>query len=215
MIALAIPTLTRFDLLSECVASVLAGSVRPTRVLVIDNSGGRCPPIDGAEIVPGRQPQSVARAWNDAAAQIGGDVIIANDDIIFAPDTIQLLLEEAERSPQAGIVSPIEGQRFSLFWLRYTAYTAVGPFDEQFCPAYFEDNDYHRRLTLAHWSSPIAPSAVEHATSSTMRAIPQAEREATHHQQFRANRSRYIRKWGGLPHEEVYTTPYGGGPWPS
>lgn len=210
MLALAIPTLTRFDLLESCIASALAGTVPPDYVLVVDNSGGRCPPLTNARLVLGRQPQSVAQAWNDAAAQIGGDLIVANDDIVFAPDTIQLLLEEAERNPRAGIVSAIEGQRFSLFWLRYAAYTAVGPFDEQFSPAYFEDNDYHRRLTLAGWESPVAPSAVMHAASSTMRAIPLAERE-THHQQFRANRMRYLRKWGGLPHEEVYITPYGTG----
>lgn len=210
MIALCIPTLNRFDLLERCIDSALAGSVPPDYILVVDNSGGDCPPIPGARVVLGRQPQGVAKAWNDAVTQIGDDCIIANDDILFARDTIALLLDMAERSPRAGIVSAIEGQRFSLFWLRYAAYRDVGPFDEQFSPAYFEDNDYHRRTMLAGWESPIALSAVVHATSSTMQVIPQREREI-HHQQFRQNRARYIAKWGGPPHEEIYTTPYGAG----
>src|SRR5262245_10494349 len=110
MITLAVPTLNRFDLLVSCVWSALAGTARPDKVIVVDNSGGQCPPIPGAEIVTGRQPQSVARAWNDAAQIAGGDwLIISNDDIQFAPDTIARMVAVAEAEPRAGVVSPIEG----------------------------------------------------------------------------------------------------------
>jgi len=209
MIVLAIPTLRRFDLLAQCVASAYAGGVPPARVLIIDNSGGDCPPIAGAEVFLGRMPQSVAKAWNDAVRAVGGDIILSNDDITFAPDTIARLLAVAAAQPQAGIVSPIEGQRFSLFWLRYAAYQAVGPFDEAFTPAYFEDNDYHYRLNLAGWASPIALSDVGHAISGTMHAMRAVER-ARHHEKFRANHARYIAKWGGPPREERFTVPYDG-----
>lgn len=209
MIVLGIPTLNRFDLLVPCVASAYAGSVPPDRVLIIDNSGGACPPIANAEIITGRQPQSVARAWNDAVSRAGTDLILSNDDIAFAPDTIAQLLAVAAAQPRAGIVSAIAGQRFSLFWLRYAAFLDVGPFDEQFWPAYFEDNDYHRRLALAGWASPVAPSLVGHVTSATLAAARPAE-QAAHHDRFRANRRRYLAKWGGLPGEETFTAPYDG-----
>lgn len=202
MITLAIPTLTRFDLLTGCVASALAGTVRPDRVVVIDNSGGACPPIPGAEIIAGRQPQSVAKAWNDAARITGSDLLLANDDITFAPDTIALLLDEAARNPQAGIVSAIEGERFALFWLRYAAYQQIGPFDESYTAAYFEDNDYARRLTLAHWQLALAPSAVGHVGSATIRSYDRA-RLLQHHESFRANERRYAARWGGLPGQET------------
>ncbi len=212
---LGIPTLRRFDLLTTCVWSALAGIVKPNRVVIIDNSGGTCPPIPGADIVLGRQPQSVARAWNDLARTAfadGADLIISNDDITFAPDTIEQILAVAKSQPKAGIVSPIEGQRFACFWLSAAAYADVGPFDEQFSPAYFEDNDYHHRLTIKGWGSPIAPSDLKHEVSGTMKATPMAECETIHHEAFRACRRRYVYKWGGMPGEEQFATPYGAQP---
>lgn len=210
MIVLGIPTLRCFDCLVTCVASALTGTIAPDQILVIDNSGGHCPPVPGARIVPGRQPQGVARAWNDLMTLAGGaDVILSNDDITFAPNTIERLLTVAAARPRAGIISPIEGQRFALFWLRRAAYQDVGSFDEQFSPAYFEDNDYHRRLTLAGWESPVAPSAVGHIVSATMKAATPEDRER-HHALFRACRARYVRKWGGIPGQEKHERPCGG-----
>lgn len=203
-IALAIPTYTRFDLLERCVASALAGTVAPDYILIIDNSGGGCPPIPNTQIVLGRQPQSVAKAWNDAVGLIGGDLLLANDDITFAPDTIARLLEEAERNDRAAIVSAIEGQRFSLFWLRYTAYVQMGGFDEGYSSAYFEDNHAARVLTLAGWQLAVAPTAVEHVGSATI-ASYDAARMQQHHADHRANEQRYIARWGGPPGHEVRT----------
>lgn len=209
MITLAIPTLNRFDLLARCIESALAGSVVPDHILVIDNSGGQCPAFLGVEIVAGRQPQSVAKAWNDACARVGGDLILANDDITFAPDTIPALLMEAARNARAGIVSAIEGQRFSLFWLRYAAYLDMGGFDEGYQSAYFEDNHAARVLTVRGWELAVAHTAVGHVGSATIQAFDAARTEL-HHEAFRANRARYIAIWGGPPHEERYTEPYGG-----
>ena len=203
MISLCIPTLNRFDLLARCVASARSGTVAPDRVLVIDNSGGQCPAIDGADIVLGRQPQSVAKAWNDAARTIGGDyLILSNDDIRFAPDTIERLIAVDRLNPRAGIVSAIEGQRFSLFLLRWTCYVDVGPFDEAFEGAYFEDNDYHHRLLLMGWESPVAISAVGHVGSATVKAMD-GRQLAEKHQTYAANEAYYLKKWGNLPHDEA------------
>lgn len=208
-VTLAIPTYRRFDLAAACVASAQAGTRPPDRVLVIDNSGGQCPPIAGAAVVLGRQPQSVARAWNDAVRRTGGDwLILANDDVQFAPDTIERLVAAAETLPEAGIVSAVAGERFCCYLLRWAAYQEVGPFDEQFAPAYFEDNDYARRLVLAGWELAVAPSAVQHAGSQTIASYAGAEAEA-HHRAFRLNEARFVAKWGGPPHRETFDTPYG------
>ena len=102
MITLAIPTLTRFELAAACVASARAGTRAPDRVLIVDNSGGRCPAIAGAEVILGRQPQSVAKAWNDAMGRSQGEwVVLANDDVTFAPDTLARLLDTAAQQPAA------------------------------------------------------------------------------------------------------------------
>jgi len=206
-LTLAIPTLNRFDLLSRCVASARSGTVPPTQVIIIDNSGGQCPPIDGASIVLGRQPQSVAKAWNDAVALAGGDwLILSNDDIRFAPDTIECMLDVAEADPRAGVVSPIEGQRFSCFLLRYAAWIAMDGFDEGYEAAYFEDNHADRLLRSLGWDLPVAPSAVGHVGSATLKAMD-ARQIAEKHRSYAANQERYIRLWGGPPHHEVHDTP--------
>jgi GT2 family glycosyltransferase len=209
MIALAIPTYRCFDLLERCIDSALAGSVVPDHILVVDNSDGQCPAFPGVEIVMGRQPQSVAKAWNDAVQLIGGDVILANDDITFAPDTIAHLLEEAARNERAGIVSAIADERFCLFWLRHAAYLDMGGFDEGYSSAYFEDNHAARVLTLNGWELAVAPSAVEHVGSATIQTYDQ-KRMWQHHAEFRANQARYVALWGGLPHHEIYAEPAGG-----
>lgn len=207
MITLAIPTYKRFDLLPNCVWSALSGTVRPDRVLIIDNSGGQCPEIPGAQIRLGRQPQSVAKAWNDACRLAARDyIILSNDDITFAPDTIARMVTVAREQPRAGIVSPIEGQRFSCFLMRWQAYLDIGGFNEGYLSAYFEDNEAAWMLSQRGWELALAPSAVQHVGSATIRTYG-PERMEQHHQDFRANEARYIARWGGLPHHERFTEP--------
>ncbi len=208
-IVLGIPTLNRFDLLDRCIDSALAGTVAPDGIIVVDNSAGRCPRRENvAYAVPGSN-MGVARAWN-GIVDLAGEchLILANDDVVFAPDTIVELLRVAEATPQAGIVSAIEGQRFSLFYLRRNAFDQVGRFDEQFWPAYFEDNDYAYRLTLADWQLAVAPTAVQHGGSSTIRRL-EGQQANAQHEYFRANEARYVAKWGGSPHYERFVRPYG------
>jgi GT2 family glycosyltransferase len=218
MIALCIPSMNRFDLLTQCIDSALAGSIAPDTIYVIDNSAGRYGERwDAAyqgRVMVHYAPENygVAKSWNVlamAAFGRGAHCIIANDDITFAPDTIAQLLAVAEASPRAGIVSAIAGQRFSLFWLNHAAYQDVGPFDEQFRMAYFEDNDYAWRLTLKRWQLAVAPSSVTHIGSATLAELTPEEMEAKH-AAYRHNQDYFIRKWGGPPHAEIYATPFGG-----
>ena len=209
---LAIPTYRRFDLLAACVATARAGQVAPDMVVIIDNSSGQCPPVAGAECILGRQPQSVAKAWNDAARDAPGDwLILANDDVTFGFTTIAELLAVGARSPRAAIVSTLPGQAFSLFALRLAAYQAIGPFDEGFQAAYYEDDDYARRIALAGWWCLSVPTDATHVGSATIKRYD-AAREVEHHQTFNHNRARYVRKWGGLPGREAYALPWNGGP---
>lgn len=209
-VTLAIPTYNNFGGLHECVWSAQTGFVKPDRILIINNSGQICPAIPGTEIITGRQPQSVAKAWNDAAQLAGGDwLIIANDDIVFAPDTIALLLAEVERNDNAGIVSPIEGARFACFLLRWACYQDVGAFDEAFQMAYFEDNDFGYRLIRKGWQSAVAPSNVRHAGSTTIAKMTPAQLAAKH-AAYQNNELYFQRKWGGVPHQERFTEPFGG-----
>ncbi len=88
---------------------------------------------------------------------------------------------------------------------------SVGLFDEWISPnyGYFEDNDYHRRMKLLGFDiRPIESAGVIHVGSSTLKNFSPYE-EKIHHERFRAARDRYIQKWGGLPGEEKFLTPFG------
>ena len=155
----------------------------------------------------------VAKSWNMLRAVARGSqaqLIISNDDITFAPDTIERLLTVAESTPTAGIVSPIEGQRFSLFWLNpQLCRGQEWAFDEQFQMAYFEDNDYAWRLKLARWDLAVAPSDVWHVGSATLAKMT-PEQMAAKHAAWVHNEKYYQVKWNGMPGKETFTIPFGG-----
>jgi len=220
-IILGIPSLNRFDLLTACIDSALAGSVAPDTIYVIDNSAGAYPDRWQARyqnkvmVHVASENYGVAKSWNllrDIARGSQAQLILSNDDITFAPDTIEQLLTVAEVARTAGIVSAIEGQRFSLFWLNPKLYAdPAWAFDEQFQMAYFEDNDYARRLSLAGWTQPVAPSAVTHVGSATL-AMMTPEQLTQKHAAWRHNEAYYQKKWNGMPGHESFTVPFGGQP---
>ena len=90
------------------------------------------------------------------------------------------------------------------FILSVDAYLKVGKFDEKFFPAYFEDNDYFRRMLLAGVT--ITTNAmlnpVIYRNSMTIQKTPELNSG------FEKNRQYYISKWGGQPTQETFSTPF-------
>jgi GT2 family glycosyltransferase len=87
----------------------------------------------------------------------------------------------------------------------------VGHFDETLSPhyAYFEDNDYHYRMKLKGYDiKSVDGCKVMHENSGTMKKYTPIELK-WHHQKFREAQFRYVIKWGGMPGEEKYITPFG------
>jgi GT2 family glycosyltransferase len=98
----------------------------------------------------------------------------------------------------------IPGADFACFMITKRCWKEVGRFDEKFFPAYFEDNDYHRRILMAGMQARIVPQApYYHYGSKTQHSGQGAD-----HSQFQINQGYYKRKWGGLPGAEVYATPF-------
>jgi len=98
---------------------------------------------------------------------------------------------------------------FSAFAVSKSAVAATGWFDENFVPAYYEDNDWAYRSRLAGVPAAEIPNRLRHHGSVTIGSNP-LYREANH-QSFTRNGSYYQRKWGGLPGRELYQTPFNGG----
>jgi GT2 family glycosyltransferase len=213
MLTLGVPTYRRYDLLGRLIGSALAGDVKPDRYVIVDNGGklGRPDwmPACAEILVPGHNI-GVGPAWNVIIQSSEDMLVICGDDIDLAPNTLAEMVRVAEEQ-DADFVYPFpnfpNAQMFSCFLFRKRLVEKVGLFDESFSPAYFEDNDYYRRMELAGVQQLTAPCAYGHVNSGTLKSFSPSELQE-HHQRFEALRAHYIRKWGGPPHAEKYDVPF-------
>lgn len=162
--------------------------------------------------------------------------VVCNDDILFSPDTIDGMIEQYEllrESDNVIMVTPnnirlqlnspydiltyqrpsdtftySEHPNFSCFLIKPEFFDLVGTFDENFNPAWYEDNDMHRRAQLLGYKlimSTAAPQVHYGGVSTSMITNPDSG----------ASQAYYIRKWGGIPAthpleavKEHFLTPY-------
>jgi len=119
----------------------------------------------------------LSAAWNKGmkeAIRDGCDyIIISNDDVLFAPWTIDSWVEQAKSAPEKIVLTaPLdvtetyfdpfevcfgseeddytfkEQELFSCFMVKADFYEKCGWFDENFDPCWWEDNDMHYRIKL-------------------------------------------------------------------
>lgn len=215
-VVLCIPTISQFALLHNAVQSAMRGTRPPDRVMIIDNSGGMffdewVNDYDKLTVFVPQRNIGVAGSWNYfIAANPDSIVVLSNDDVTFHDSTLAALVDTVENNPRAGLFlpnAPREDQ-FSLFTIRHSVWSALGPFDPIFYPGYFEDDDYVYRCKLAHVQiEECFDVRFDHVRSATLRGMNQQETTA-HHARFESNLVRYIEKWGGKPGEERFNTPY-------
>lgn len=223
-VAFCIPTYNSFDKCVEAIHAVMRSSLIPDLLVIIDDSGTGASlptlvPVLSEYHQQGRNVLlwvherrcGVATSWNQFFRDTNHDyVIIGNDDAIVHTHTIEQLVNTANEYPEE-IFFPADGQNgntFSLFLLTRRGYELIGEFDEVFWPAYFEDDDYSRRITLAGFKHMnVIGASYDHAGSSTLKTYTDAERQQ-HHVRFRANRDYFRYKWGGEPGHAIYHTPF-------
>lgn len=209
--ALVVPVLVNFRGFAELMASVDL----PVRLYVIPNW------IRNRRV-------SVAAAWNQGismAQSEGADVVhVVNDDVVLMRGCLAAMARALDLVPEVLLVSGTEvtttllnlteRATYSCFTVRSDFLSATGGgFDEEFSPAYFEDDDMRYRLSLlakkkgVPWCDRRASSARYcHDRSATRRLDPSAVSD----QDFSSNRDRYTLKWGGPPGQETLTTPFNG-----
>lgn len=183
----------------------------------------------------------LARAWNQGALRAFNDgckyALVCNDDIMFAPECIDNMVEEMWRLRKEKVVmvtpnnilgevgdpyrilnyylpedqkpSVSDHPNFSCFMVGKEYFEKVGYFDENFVPAWYEDNDSHRRAILAgvrEITTTAAPMVHIGGVSSHMWADNPGSG---------ASQVYYIEKWGGIPEshplpaqKEHFATPY-------
>jgi GT2 family glycosyltransferase len=142
--ALIIPVLNRFDLLEECISSI---DCEVEHLLIIDNSGQYSMPsgLYGGKATVLNMPANlgVAGSWNLGIKSFpfAPYWVVASNDIKYASGQLQKL---ADKSSADVLIKT--SQAWSSFSIGSNIVKTVGLFDENYHPAYYEDNDYEARM---------------------------------------------------------------------
>jgi len=209
VVNVCVPTLKRYDLLANLLRSLNAGYLRPTAVYIINNGLDKdalftavketidCP----VKILTPKKNLGVSASWNWFIRNVAEDRVIVNDDVTFAPESLEMIAKT-----QGDFVSALRHTNAcSCFKISDICVRKVGYFDEKISPgyAYFEDCDYGERLKLKNVPITSVECGVmhgdEHGGSKTKAAYTREEHE-DHHRRFQIAKDNFQLKWGFLPH---------------
>lgn len=156
--------------------------------------------------------------------------IILHEDALIRLERRMILAAVSSKMPRVGMVScmDVRGEstpetfatlvskdkeaveeskhpNFSAFMVNRNCWEDVGEFDELFFPAYYEDNDYHYRMTLAGYEAICLPTAMfyHYGSRTQNEALSRPITDSSH------QHKRYVGKWGGSPEHETYKHPFG------
>ena len=201
----AIPTINRADLLNEALEKYFE-DFKDTHIAICDN--GKQDIITREENFMIYRPEEnlgVSKSWNmliDYADKIKAThVLVLNDDIYLGKTEheINMLIRN---NMDADFINSFHN--WCSYILKVEAWKIAGKFDEEFFPAYFEDNSFDYKMTLIEakktWTSFLDP--LVYRNSMTIAKDPALNNR------FQQNRELYIQMWGGLPTEEKYTTKF-------
>ncbi|HEX7099666.1 MAG TPA: hypothetical protein VF377_10525 [Acidimicrobiia bacterium] len=202
-----VPVLNRADMAARMVSTIDV----PARLVVVVNGkvDGIRPPVAaaaaanhnivGVDWVMPATNLGVAASWNQIIRTHPSARcwLIANADIAFAPGDLYQL--DTVSGPGVWCF-----KEFAAFALTPDTVDAVGWFDENFHPIYYEDNDYTWRCRLAGVPVTDLEAGTTHTTSSTIHSGFWADNQRT----FPQNGAYYFQKWGGMPGQERHQTPF-------
>ena len=177
---------------------------------------------DGVAYYAFGRNRGLSRSWNDGILDAYADgsdvVIVVNDDIRFGEGDVDAIAACAKRFRDRYIIScagwhllyrrMLPSHGYACFAINPIALEVIGCFDENFFPAYCEDQDYARRAHLAGLAEEnCADTAIVHEGSASIRrdqALANDNRRTQHE-----NMRYYRRKWGGDPGNEQFFRPFG------
>lgn len=177
----------------------------------------------------------LSKAWNAGIARAASEgythIIVSNDDVIYSPWTIDAIVEGLDEASERVVmvtgcnnqgscpdpemmrfwgkpeaITQAESPDFSCFGIRSNFHGKVGTFDENFAPAYFEDNDMHYRIHLLGYSAITTTGApYYHFGSASTRALTEQN-----HLDFRGCQNYFQNKWGSCNRTliEKFTHPF-------
>jgi GT2 family glycosyltransferase len=207
---LGVPILSTPQLLGKMLASI---DTDVGRLIVVDNGDVIPPVVEKIEVIRPGKNLGVAASWNLVirSAPEAPWWMLSGFDLIYAPGDLDRLTEHMNQHNDEPMVAMLG--TFSAFAINRHAIKKAGWFDENFHPAYYEDNDYNYRCQLTDVPIVALPAGLYHRVSSTINSHPILRRE--NDRTFPFNTQYYLDKWGGPPRREQYETPFKAGGSPS
>lgn len=202
---IGIPTINRADLLNEALIKYFEDFIE-TEIVIVDN-GKQDIVIREKKFFIYRPHQNlgVSGSWNiimDYADKVKAThVLMLNDDIYLGKNETEILYM-IKHAPDCNFFNSL--MNWSAWILSVKAYKTIGAFDENFFPAYFEDNDYCYRMRLCG----IDRINTSYLNPLIYRNSQTILKDSSLNQNFNNNRQYYASKWGGIPSEETFTTPF-------
>lgn len=202
-IVIGIPTINRADLLIQSLRD-LRENCPGVPIFVVDNGQQN---LVGRHLYPERislgwlfepgQNLGVAGSWNTIGHKAFGEgadfVLMLNDDVLFGKfESALRALCEAELLRDGGPRMLVSPKGWCSFLWPASIWREIGPFDTDFFPCYFEDNDYAERLIRAGKPHVISPE-LEPAVTRTSMTI---QKDPSLNANFAANERRFAEKWG-------------------
>jgi hypothetical protein len=180
-------------------------------ILIVDNSlegfagkyGVRVHRAEGIHNI------GVARAWNVGAREVLEKnldyLVIVSTSMYFGPVMYHTFMTHLQTFKDQNVIEAT-GHGWHLIALHRRLFEAVGLFDENFYPAYFEDVEWSHRLRIKNlqggfnhvWINAITRGVGLHARAVT--CLPQPLMDY------------YAEKWGGGKENETFNLPFGDKP---
>lgn len=213
--AIGIPTLNRYDLLIHSLVRYQQ-DFPGVEIHIVDNGQQDIQP--GKNVTVHVMPENigVAASWNFLCMQIFKKhkiAFILNDDIYWGVNK-QFAFSIVKTMIASDLSLIVSNKTWCCFGITKSAFHTIKGvdeagnkfvgFDDRFYPAYFEDNDYHRRLILADKKY----SHSKYMDPAVYRNSMTLEKDKSINDNFMKNKEYYIRKWGGEPGQEKFVTAF-------
>jgi GT2 family glycosyltransferase len=204
-IIIAIPTLNRADLLNDALSKYFE-DFPSTHIAICDN--GKQSILTRESNIMIYRPEtslSVSDSWNmlmDYADKINAThVLMLNDDVYLGKTEKQIdwLINRYIHIPFINSL-----RNWSSFILKVDAWKQIGGFDGENFPNYFNDNDYCTRIQRLG----LNRINTEYLNPEIYRNSMTIAKDPSLNNRFIEYKQKYIDKWGGVPSEEKYSTPY-------
>ena len=192
---LIVPVLNRYDLLQRMLSTI---DYPIDHILIIDNGSAYRDHTPHLEVndhvsnvwyLPMPSNLGVSESWNLGIKLFPHHKrwFIVSNDVWFDPGTIQQFAD----LPHGVFGKASNSPSWQTFIVPDLVIQKVGLWDPNLYPAYFEDNDFERRMEH-HGFHPHAVAPVNHENSSTIKSDPELNRR--NNDTFQRNRKYYDRK---------------------